>query len=109
MQHYPQPMGELIGELTKLPGIGPKTAQRLAFHILGLKKSEVKRQVKKLQVFKLIQGYRNSDKKNLDKLSEAVVNLAKLARDYPYIQELDINPLFLNKNKAIAADVRIIS
>jgi len=34
-------MDKLIGELTKLPGIGPKTGQRLAFHILGLNKSEV--------------------------------------------------------------------
>lgn len=43
MEHYPQPMGNLIGELTKLPGIGPKTAQRLAFHILGLNQSKVKK------------------------------------------------------------------
>ena len=42
MQHYPQPMGKLIGELTKLPGIGPKTAQRLAFYILGQNQGEVK-------------------------------------------------------------------
>ena len=42
MSYYPQPMGKLIGELSKLPGIGPKTAQRLAFYILGLSKGEVK-------------------------------------------------------------------
>jgi len=36
MRYYPQPMGKLIGELGKLPGIGPKTAQRLAFYILGM-------------------------------------------------------------------------
>ncbi|MDD6707009.1 MAG: recombination mediator RecR [Eubacterium pyruvativorans] len=33
---YPRPLGRLIGELSKLPGIGTKTAQRLAFHILSL-------------------------------------------------------------------------
>lgn len=33
---YPQAMTKLIHELAKLPGIGPKTAQRLAFHILTL-------------------------------------------------------------------------
>ena len=32
--YYPEPVGRLINELTKLPGIGPRTAQRLAFHIL---------------------------------------------------------------------------
>ena len=31
---YAEPIARLIHELTKLPGIGPKTAQRLAFHLL---------------------------------------------------------------------------
>lgn len=35
MAHYAKPVARLIEELTKLPGIGPKTAQRLAFFIIG--------------------------------------------------------------------------
>ena len=31
---YPGPVLRLMEELTKLPGVGPKTAQRLAFHLL---------------------------------------------------------------------------
>ena len=31
---YPQPINRLVSELAKLPGIGQRTAQRLAFHIL---------------------------------------------------------------------------
>ena len=42
MNPYPKPMGKLIGELSKLPGIGPKTARRLSFYILGQPKSDVK-------------------------------------------------------------------
>ena len=38
----PEPLSELIDELTKLPGIGPKTAQRLAFYILQIPEQEVK-------------------------------------------------------------------
>ena len=40
MAQYPRPLGRLIGELSKLPGIGGKTAQRLAFHILSLDDKE---------------------------------------------------------------------
>ena len=40
MKYYAKPLGKLIGELSKLPGIGGKTAQRLAFHILSLTDSE---------------------------------------------------------------------
>lgn len=36
MEQYAAPLRELIEELNKLPGIGIKTAQRLAFHIINL-------------------------------------------------------------------------
>ncbi len=36
MNYYPRTLNKLINELGKLPGIGGKTAQRLAFHIMGL-------------------------------------------------------------------------
>src|ERR1700748_2007541 len=34
MSKFAEPMSRLIDELKKLPGIGSKSAQRLAFHIL---------------------------------------------------------------------------
>ncbi len=36
MKYYAKPLNRLINELSKLPGIGGKTAQRLAFHILSM-------------------------------------------------------------------------
>ncbi len=35
MLSYPEPIRELIDQLETLPGIGPRSAQRLAFHLLG--------------------------------------------------------------------------
>ena len=40
--HYAKPLGKLVAEFEKLPGIGPKSAQRLAFHILRVPEEEVK-------------------------------------------------------------------
>lgn len=39
--HYPEPIAKLIDSFTKLPGIGPKTAGRLAFHVLRMKEDDV--------------------------------------------------------------------
>lgn len=39
---YAQPIARLIEELARLPGIGPKTAQRLAFHLLFALKEDVR-------------------------------------------------------------------
>jgi recombination protein RecR len=37
------PLQDLIDELARLPGIGPKTAQRLAFHLLKVETVDAKR------------------------------------------------------------------
>jgi recombination protein RecR len=40
---YAAPVQDLIDELGRLPGIGPKSAQRIAFHILKLAKEDATR------------------------------------------------------------------
>ncbi len=42
MLQYPEPLARLISELQKLPSIGPKTAQRIAMHILRMTSEEAK-------------------------------------------------------------------
>ncbi|MBW3622805.1 MAG: recombination mediator RecR [Armatimonadetes bacterium] len=39
--YYARSLARLIGELEKLPNIGPKTAQRLAFHLLRAPREDV--------------------------------------------------------------------
>ena len=43
MAVYTQPVQALIDELGRLPGIGPKSAQRIAFHLLKLPADDVAR------------------------------------------------------------------
>ena len=40
MAYYSSQITRLIEELSKLPGIGPKSAQRLAFHIINMPKDQ---------------------------------------------------------------------
>jgi recombination protein RecR len=39
--YYPEAIAKLIDAFTRLPGIGPKTAGRLAFHVLRMKEEDV--------------------------------------------------------------------
>lgn len=38
-----EPMSQLVDELKRLPGVGPKSAQRIAFHLLGVNREEAQR------------------------------------------------------------------
>lgn len=39
--YYPEPIAKLIDAFSHLPGIGPKTASRLAFYVLRMQESDV--------------------------------------------------------------------
>ena len=39
--YYPEPIARLIESFTRLPGIGPKTASRLAFHVITMNEDNV--------------------------------------------------------------------
>ena len=43
MDYYSKQISQLIEELSKLPGVGNKSAQRLAFHIINRPVEEVER------------------------------------------------------------------
>ena len=47
MDYYGKQVNKLVEELSKLPGIGVKTAGRLAFHIIGMPKENVERAIKR--------------------------------------------------------------
>ncbi len=49
MQDYPKAISRLIDELRKLPGVGPKTAQRLAFYLVVSGKSSINRLIGSLE------------------------------------------------------------
>ena len=41
MEYYSSQISKLIEQLSRLPGIGPKSAQRLAFHLINLPQDQV--------------------------------------------------------------------
>ena len=42
MEYFPAPLEKLVEQFARLPGIGGKSAQRLAFYVLGLPEAEAK-------------------------------------------------------------------
>jgi recombination protein RecR len=49
---YAGPVQDLIDELGRLPGVGPKSAQRIAFHLLKLPKDDALRLARAIAVVK---------------------------------------------------------
>jgi len=91
-------MGGTAAELFKDKSLGfPPLNERLA-----------RRMLENLKIYPLLKGYRGDKPKNIDKLIELMIRMSYLAADYPEIAELDINPLLVTPDDAIALDARIV-
>ncbi len=49
MARYPEPVARLIAQLNKMPGVGPKSAQRLAFYVMQASKDEIEELIEALR------------------------------------------------------------
>jgi len=91
-------MGGITAELFGDKALGfPPLNERLARHML-----------ESLKIYPLLTGYRGGQPKNIEKLIQVLIRLSYLAADYPEISELDINPLLVTAEDALALDARIV-
>jgi len=63
--------------------------------------------IARTRVFKLLRGYRGLPGVDLDAVSLNLMRVSQLFVDLPQVVELDINPLLVDANGAIALDVRV--
>lgn len=63
--------------------------------------------IQQTRISALFGGYRGTPALAREKLAQLLVELSELTIDFPEIQEMEINPIFLTPNDAIAVDARI--
>jgi acetyltransferase len=91
-------------------GAGGKAVEELSDKALDLPPLTHKiasNMIKSTRIYKLLKGYRDEPAANLEKIEECLIRLSLLARDFPEIVELDINPLLADAERVIAVDGRI--
>ena len=89
-------------------GIYAEIFKDRALELPPLNEALARRMLSKLQIYPLLKGYRGKAAIDMDNLIEVLIRLSYLAADYPEITELDINPLLVSKQGAIALDCRIV-
>jgi acetyltransferase len=64
--------------------------------------------IRSTRAFKILGEHRNMPPVNLDALQDVLLRISEMVCELPWIQELDLNPLIVDENGAIAADARIV-
>ena len=103
MKRDPQ-FGPMI--MVGLGGIYIEALHDISFGIAPISEEEAEQMISELQASELFEGVRGQTH-SMEAVKEAIIKLGELALNHEEIQEIDINPLILKKDKAYVADIEI--
>ena len=103
---YENKFGHVV--LCGMGGIHVEVFKDVTSGLAPLTMCEASSMIKNLKAYKLLKGYRGQKGVSQRKFAEIIVRLSTLLRFAVEIRELDINPLFGNGDRIVAADARIL-
>jgi acetyltransferase len=89
-------------------GIFTEVLKDVAFALPPLNRLLAARLMQRVQIYTLLQGYRNVPPADMEALEEIILRLSQLVIDFHQIAELDLNPVIVKDGRPVAADARVI-
>jgi len=118
-----QPMAstgtEVIVGMSKDPQFGPvlmfglggvlvEVLKDVSFRIVPVTKRDASEMIREIKGYPLLQGYRGQEAVDVASLEGLIVRVSEFIEQNPQIKELDLNPVFAYRDKAVAVDARIV-
>ena len=88
-------------------GIYTEVLQDVSFRVCPIGMNEAQDMLEELKIYPILKGMRGGHDVR-KKVKETIVKLSNLAKEYPMITELDINPLIMHDKGITVADARIV-
>jgi acyl-CoA synthetase (NDP forming) len=90
-----------------LGGILVELLKDVSFRVVPLNRRDAAEMIREVKGYPLLDGYRGRERVNVALLEEMILKISDLAERNPEIKELDLNPVIVGKNSAVAVDARI--
>jgi acyl-CoA synthetase (NDP forming) len=91
-----------------LGGIFVEVFKDVSFRIIPVSQRDAQEMTQEIKGYPLLQGYRGKERANIPALVEMILKISKFVEKNPKIKELELNPVFAYKDRAVAVDARII-
>lgn len=119
VQKMAPPGIEVIVGMNKDPQFGPvlmfglggilvELLKDVSFRIVPVTKRDAAEMIREIKGYPLLEGYRGQEPANTDALQDIIVRVSQFVERTPEIKELDLNPIFAYKDKAVSVDARIV-
>ena len=90
-----------------LGGIYVEILKDIAFRLAPLGRDDAKGIIREIKSYMLLKGVRGEQPVNFQAIEDILITMSDLALDFPEIVEAEFNPVLVNAEKAVVADVRI--
>jgi len=119
VQKMVRPGTEVIVGVSKDPQFGPvvmfglggifvEMLKDVSFRVIPVERRDAQEMIKEIKGYPLLEGYRGREPANIPALVEIILKLSKWIEQNPQIKELELNPIFAYRDKAVAIDARMI-
>jgi len=90
-----------------LGGIFVEIMKDVSFGIVPIQRKDAKFMISNIKGFPVLKGTRGQKRANIKAIEDCLLKISRLLWNNKRIKEIDINPLFIDNKKCVAADVRI--
>jgi len=119
VQKMVRPGTEVIVGTSKDPQFGPvimfglggifvELLKDVSFRVIPVERKDAQEMIKEIKGYPLLQGYRGKEPADISSLVNIILKISRFIEEYPRIKELELNPIFAYRNRAVAIDARII-
>ena len=88
-------------------GTATELIKDVAVRITPISPADARAMVRSLKTFPLLDGYRGAPKADVAALEDTLLRVSALVEAHPQVAEMDLNPLVVHEEGAIAVDARI--
>jgi acyl-CoA synthetase (NDP forming) len=119
VQKMARPATEVIIGTSKDPQFGPvimfglggifvEVLKDVSFRVIPVNRKDAQEMIQEIKGFPLLRGYRGKEPASIPALIAMILKVSKFINENPQIREMELNPIFAYKDKALAVDARII-
>lgn len=90
-----------------LGGVYVEVLKDISFRLAPLSNRDARDMIKEIRSYMLLKGFRGEKGVDFGALETILLKMSRLATDFPEIYEAEFNPVLVNSERGIVADVRI--
>ncbi len=91
-----------------LGGVFVEVMKDVSFRLVPVTRSDAREMIEEIRSYPILAGSRGQKPVNFRALEDCMLAVSRMVHGEKRIKELDINPLFVDQKRAVAADVRIL-